>query len=419
MIDLGTQQEKVILCGVGLRSDPTGQIQDNLNELALLCETAGGLVVGITSQKLERIVSSTFIGKGKVEELAKLREETGANLVIIDAKLSGAQQRNLHEIIKCRVIDRSQLIIDIFAQRARTREGQLQVELAQLKDQLPRLIGEAIAGLSKLAGGIGTRGPGETKLEMDRRKVKEKIEHVTKELEHVRKSRALHRSRRKSSHISTLALVGYTNSGKSTLLNVMTNANVVAENKLFVTLDPTTRKLFLPSGRQAVITDTVGFINKLPTHLIEAFKATFEEIKEADMVLHVHDSCHPLYAQHAQTVIGLLAELEVDPKKIFNVYNKMDLIGTALDKQIARISPFVNVSALTGTGLKELVTAIEESFESQVFPVDLYLPTSDPRLIFKLARDGKILSQESGPNITHCKVELSEEALQRWSEYLG
>lgn len=416
MIDLGAKTDKVILVGIALKTN-TLTYKENLDELAQLCESAGGMVVGVAHQKLERINPATFIGTGKVEELKNLKDSTGSNLIIIDAKLSGIQQRNLQMQIGVPVIDRSQLIIDIFATRAHTREGKLQVELAQLKDQLPRLIGEAVAGLSKQAGGIGTRGPGETKLETDRRRVKIRIEQVKKDLESIRKSRALHRNRRTQSRVSTIALVGYTNSGKSTLLNALTNAKVLSEDKLFATLDPTTRKLYLPSGRQAVLTDTVGFINQLPHHLVEAFKATFEEIGEADLILHVHDASHPLQMQHSEVVTTLLKEINVDNKKVLHVYNKID-ITPSVTSSSHRLLPFVNVSALTGTGLSDLTAAIEEEFKQMLISVDLYLPASEPGLIFKLSRDGKIISQEQGDHILHCKVQLSEEALQRWSIYL-
>jgi GTP-binding protein HflX len=341
MHDLTPQPEKVILVGVGHKGDSPEDLQDNLDELALLCETAGGMVVAVLSQKLDKISPPTYIGKGKAQEILNVKENTGASLIVIDSKLSGIQQRNLAEIFKCKVIDRSQLIIDIFASRAQTREGKLQVELAQLQDQLPRLIGEAIAGLSKLAGGIGTRGPGETKLEMDRRRVKTRIEQVKKDLATVRKTRALQRGRRQASDIFSIALVGYTNSGKSSLLNELTHARVLAENKLFATLDPTTRKLFLPSGRWSVMTDTVGFINRLPTHLIEAFKATFEEINEADLVLQVHDASDPHQAKKALVVKSLLDELKIDQNKIMHVYNKIDLVHDQSKKTAPRLTPLV------------------------------------------------------------------------------
>lgn len=418
MHDLTPTPERVLLVGVGLKTSAPDTIKNNLDELALLAESAGALVVGVTQQRLEKIVPATYIGSGKVQEIARLKDETQAQTIVVDTKLSGIQQRNLQELIGCKVLDRHQLILDIFAARAQTREGQLQVELALLKDQLPRLIGEAVAGLSRLAGGIGTRGPGETKLETDRRRINVRIEHIEKELEAVRKSRELHRKRRRTSHVTVVALVGYTNAGKSSLLNKLTGAHVYTEDKLFATLDPTTRKLYMPSGRQVVLTDTVGFINNLPHHLIEAFKATFEEINEADLILHVHDASHPLQGEQSKTVFSLLKELGADAKPVIHVYNKIDLIPKNQIVSGPREAPFVNVSALNGTGLDDLLQQIETHLKEMTVPVDLYLPSADPSLVFKLARDGKIVSQDSGPHVIHCRVELSQEALQRWSKYL-
>jgi GTP-binding protein HflX len=418
MHNLTKGPERALLVGVALKNSHPSLLETSLDELALLTESADSLVVGIIRQRLEKIVPSTFIGSGKVEQIAKLKDEIKADVVIIDAKLSGIQQRNLQSLTGCKVIDRHQLILDIFAMRARTHEGKLQVELAQLKDQLPRLIGEAVAGLSRLAGGIGTRGPGETKLEMDRRRIKNRIEQVTKELESVRHSRELHRKRRKGSHIPVLALTGYTNTGKSTLLNKLTHSDVYVENKLFATLDPTTRKLRLPSGKTVVMTDTVGFINNLPHHLVEAFKATFEEITEADIILHVHDASHVFEMDQSKTVSELLKEIGVVNKPVLHIYNKIDQAKTLGEQSSVRESPFVNISARDGIGLEKLLETIDHTLKTLTFVTDIYLPTSQPALIYDLAREGKIVSQEMGPNIIHCKVELDEEALQRWSRYL-
>jgi GTP-binding protein HflX len=429
MHDLSPSPEKVLLVGVALKSAHSRALDTSLDELALLAESADCVVVGIMRQRLEKITPSTYIGSGKVEQIAKLKDEVAAQLVIIDAKLSGIQQRNLQELIGCKVFDRHQLILHIFGLRARTHEGKLQVELAQLKDQLPRLIGEAVAGLSRQAGGIGTRGPGETKLEMDRRRVKTRIEQVTKELESVRQSRDLHRKRRQASHIPVIALTGYTNSGKSTLLNKLTRSDVYVENKFFATLDPTTRKLRLPSGKMVVMTDTVGFISNLPHLLVEAFKATFEEIATADIILHVHDASHPFENEQSKTVSDLLKEIGVVNKPVLHAYNKIDC-NKSLDETSEpqhnnpyhstsfRETPFVNVSALIGTSLDRLLESIDHILLELTKSVDLYLPASEPALVFNLARDGKILIQEEGPNIIHCRVELSEEALQRWSRFL-
>lgn len=409
-----------LIVGVGLKSDVDGDLDQSLDEFGQLAETAGALVVGVLKQRLEKIIPSTFIGSGKVEEIARLKDESKATMVLIDAKLSGVQQRNLQELIGCKVLDRQQLILDIFAQRAQTREGKLQVELAQLKDQLPRLIGEAVAGLSRQAGGIGTRGPGETKLESDRRRVKTRMEHVSKELESVRQTRELHRKRRKASHIPLIALAGYTNAGKSTLLNKLTRADAYVEDKLFATLDPTTRKLRLPSGKHIVVTDTVGFINKLPSHLVEAFKGTFEEIATADLILHVHDASHTFESQHGGVVTSLLKEIGAGDTPTIHVYNKIDLATKATERMGKRENPFINVSAISGEGIEKLLELIDQNLQLTLtsIPVDIYLPANDTTLLFKLARDGQILSQEEGPNIIHLKVKFSEEALTRWVEYM-
>jgi GTP-binding protein HflX len=253
---------------------------------------------------------------------------------------------------------------------------------------------------------------------MDRRRIKTRIEQVTKELEAVRKSRALHRKRRQVSHVSVISLAGYTNAGKSTLLNKLTKSDAYVEDKLFATLDPTTRKLRLPSGKQVVLTDTVGFINNLPHDLIEAFKATFEEIGAADLVLHVHDASHPFQAEQSDVVTKLLTEIGVTETPVIHVYNKMDRASQIVERTSPRLAPFVNVSALEGQGLEKLLDVIDRQLQAAAVQVDLYLPSDDPALVFKLARDGKILLKEEGPNITHCRVKLTEEALQRWSKYL-
>jgi GTP-binding protein HflX len=419
MFDLTPRPETALIVGVGLKSDTQSELDQSLDELSQLAESAGAIVVGVLKQRLEKIVPATFIGSGKVQEIARVKDDSKATMVILDTKLSGAQQRNLQELIGCKVLDRQQLILDIFAQRAHTREGKLQVELAQLKDQLPRLIGEAVAGLSRLGGGIGTRGPGETKLESDRRRIKTRMEHVERDLEGVRQTRELHRKRRKESHIPLIALAGYTNTGKSTLLNKLTKAQAYVEDKLFATLDPTTRKLSLPSGKMIVATDTVGFINKLPTHLVEAFKATFEEIATADLILHIHDASHAFESQHSEVVEKLLREIGVTETPIIHIYNKIDLTSQRQERLTQRHNPFINVSAISGEGIPKLLALIDEQLQHLMRPVDLYLPSEDPGLVFRLAREGKIIFREDGPNVIHCRVKLTEEALQKWSLYLG
>ncbi|MFC4101089.1 GTPase HflX [Paenibacillus xanthanilyticus] len=302
----------------------SGDPEHSLQELVNLAETAGVLVLTSLTQNKETPDSKWFIGKGKVEEVRAAAEELNATTVIFDQELSGAQVRNLEEALDLKIIDRTQLILDIFAQRAKTREGIIQVELAQLSYLLPRLSGHG-KNLSRLGGGIGTRGPGESKLETDRRHIRDRISDLKGQLEEVVRHRTLHRERRKKSGVIQVALVGYTNAGKSTLLRELTNADVYVENQLFATLDPTSRNLKLPSGKEIVLTDTVGFIQNLPTDLIAAFRATLEEVNEADLVLHVVDSSSPMRNEQMAVVDRILGELGASGKPQITVYNKIDL----------------------------------------------------------------------------------------------
>jgi GTP-binding protein HflX len=316
--------EKAIVVGIGLKSEEFGEIKLSLAELEELCFSAGADVVGSAAQVLEKYNSATLLGSGKVKEIRELAQETEASLVVVDHQLTGVQSRNLEEAFELPVLDRAQLILDIFAQRASTFEGKLQVELAQLLDLMPRQVGAWLGSLSRQGGGIGTRGPGETALEVDRRRIRERVKHIKSKLENVRKSRSQHRSLRKKTKVPSFALIGYTNAGKSTLINRLTDSDVMAKDQLFATLDPTTRKLHLPELGPAVITDTVGFIRKLPTHLIEAFKATLEESAEADVLLHVIDLSNPTMRQQMQTVEGLITEFGWDHKPTIYVFNKAD-----------------------------------------------------------------------------------------------
>ncbi len=289
-----------------------------------MVRTASADVVGTLTQKLDIVSPTHYIGKGKIEELISLKEQTQYNTVVFDDELSPRQQRNLEEILQVKVIDRTALILDIFARQARTREGQLQVELAQHQYLLPRLVGQW-RHLERLGGGIGTRGPGESQLETDRRLIHKHINHLQQEIEEVRRHRALYRRRRKERGVSIVALVGYTNAGKSTLFNTLSKAGVVTEDKLFSTLDPVTRRLTLPGGQQFLITDTVGFINKLPPSIVAAFRATLEELSEADLVLHIVDITHKNAANQCYTVEKILGELNLTGKPRITVFNKLDL----------------------------------------------------------------------------------------------
>ena len=298
---------------------------ESLAELAELARTAGAEVVGQATQKLDHPVAATYVGKGKLEEIGEARREAGANVVIFDDELSPSQQRNLEKSLNAKVIDRTALILDIFATRAHTKEGRLQVALAQMQYLLPRLAGQW-SHLERMEGAIGTRGPGETQIETDRRLIRGRISKIKRDLEDVRTQRALYRRQRERSGIPVVALVGYTNAGKSTLMRALSGADVLAEDKLFATLDPVTRRLRLPTGETVLLTDTVGFIQKLPTELIAAFRATLEELQEADLLLHVVDISHPNAFEHTQTVERTLADLGVGDRPVLLALNKVDLL---------------------------------------------------------------------------------------------
>lgn len=350
--------ERALLVGVQL---PTENIPSGLSlpELGRLAATAGAQVVGSLTQKRDRPDPQYFIGSGKVGELRELTTSKCANLVIFDHELKPSQNRNLEEELGIKVIDRTELILDIFAQHAKSREGKLQVELAQSSFLLTRLTGHG-AQMSRLGGGIGTRGPGETKLEYDRRKIRARISALKQEIEKVRKERAIKREKRRSTMIPSASIIGYTNAGKSTLLNSLTRAGVLAEDKLFATLDPTTRRLYLPSGRTILVTDTVGFIQKLPHQLVTAFHATLEEVTESDLLLHVVDISHPYFERQIEAVYNVLEELGGITKPMVTILNKTDqaeknVIAAALKKY----RPACPVSALKKEGLGKLLTIID------------------------------------------------------------
>ncbi|MDX9731245.1 MAG: GTPase HflX, partial [Bdellovibrionales bacterium] len=339
--------------GVGLKSESFIDLKESLFELEELVTSAGGEVVGSVTQVLQAYNPGTLIGSGKVTEIATLVKESGAGAVAVDHLLSGVQIRNLENELKVRVVDRNQVILDIFAQRAQTYEGKLQVELAQMLDQLPRMVDAWMGSLSRQGGGIGTRGPGETALEMDRRRIKERAKVSRKQLENGRQHRSQHRASRRKNRLPSVALFGYTNSGKSTLLNRLTQSQVMAKDLLFATLDPTTRKVHLPDGPPAVITDTVGFIRKLPTNLIEAFKATLEESADADILIHVVDLSSPQMQTQVEVVQKLMVEFGWSHKPVIHVFNKVD--QAPFEKQfLVNAFPRVFVSALTGEGIVRL-----------------------------------------------------------------
>jgi GTP-binding protein HflX len=357
----GSKLEKAVLVGVKLNKEQNFDIESSLEELRGLTEAAGGEVIATMVQAKDRPNSSTYIGKGKVEELIQLVAELEPDLVIFDSELSPVQLRNLEEAVEARIIDRTMLILDIFGQRAHSREGILQVELANLEYRLPRLTGRGVE-MSRLGGGIGTRGAGEQKLELDRRRIRNRIQDIKQQMQKIESTRLLHRKQRQRAGLKTISLVGYTNAGKSSLFNTMCrNAHrsgseqVAADERLFQTLDTTTRKISLPLGGDVLITDTVGFIQNLPHHLVAAFRSTLEEAVDADLLLHVVDAADPNYLDKIQIVERVLQELGAEPDKIITVLNKADLIDHRPGSQ--KVGFFV--SAKTGTGLGELLVKIK------------------------------------------------------------
>ena len=382
---------------VGTDIDKEQNIEETLRELERLVETAGGETVGRIIQRRESPDPSTYIGKGKLEELKTLQMETQATTVIFDDQLSPAQQRNLESTLEVKVLDRTALILDIFAQRARSHEGQLQVELAQMRYILPRLGGKGLV-MSRLGGGIGTRGPGETKLEVDRRRIRSKIHDIEEEIKEVCEQRAVHRSRRVQSGLPCVAIVGYTNAGKSTLLNRLTDAGVFVEDKLFATLDPTIRMLVLPSGRKLLLADTVGFIRKLPHALIAAFRATLEEVIYADVLMHVIDAGAQDWQEQSAAVYEVLKELGASDKPIITVMNKTDsLSGHARYQKLLWKSWSVGLSAKDGTGLESLFEALDEVLSHLNHSETLLIPYEESGLINLLYEQAVVQNKEYKP----------------------
>ncbi len=368
--ELEELQERVILLGVSLQDDR--ETRESLEELEELAKTAGAVTVGMELQNREAPHPGTYIGKGKIQEVKARILETDATGVICDDELSPAQMRNLEQELECKVMDRTLLILDIFAARAATSEGKIQVELAQLQYRLSRLAGLG-KSLSRLGGGIGTRGPGEKKLEMDRRLIKNRIAQLRRELQEVKRHRELIRERRKKNAVPVAAIVGYTNAGKSTLLNRLTRAGVLEEDKLFATLDPTTRGLKLEGGQEILFTDTVGFIRKLPHHLVEAFQSTLEEARYADLILHVVDVSNPQMEKQMAVVYDTLRRLEVTGKKVITLFNKQDKLEAPVQIRDRQADYTLNISARTGEGLEELKDLLEEILtENQILIERLY-----------------------------------------------
>jgi len=395
--------EKAVLVGVELGSLTGAEVRESLNELNRLARTAGAEVAGTVLQKRPRPDPAHFVGRGKAEELAALCSAAGAGLLIFDQDLSPAQARNLENVTGVRVLDRTQIILDIFARRARTREGKLQVELAQLNYVLPRLTGRGTE-LSRLGGGIGTRGPGETKLETDRRRIRQRIADLQREIAEVRRHRQLLRRARKVAPVPLVALVGYTNAGKSSLLNALTGAVVSVEDRLFATLDPTSRQLRLPTNEVVVLTDTVGFIRHLPHHLVAAFRATLEEVVEADLLLHVVDLSHPAHQAHITAVDGVLEELGAGGKPRLMVFNKTDLVEPGELDLLGRND--VAVSALTGAGLDTLRAAVADALSTWRTRERFLIPYSRTQLVALAYEHGRVLAEHHREDGVEIEVEL-------------
>jgi GTP-binding protein HflX len=399
-------------------SIPEFDAEESLAELRTLAESAGAKVVGEILQRRDRPDPATLVGAGKLEEIAGAAASVDADVLLFDHDLSPSQQRNIEKIIQRRVIDRTQLILDIFARHARTREGQLQVELAQLHYMLPRLAGRGVE-MSQLGGGIGTRGPGETQLETDRRKIARRVRHVEQQLENVRRIRAQQRQRRESAPVATVALVGYTNAGKSTLFNALTRAGVLSSSKMFATLDPTIRAVELPSKRKVLLSDTVGFIRNLPHTLVSAFRATLEEVQRASLILHVSDASSRLSAEQDAQVEIVLKELEAEKRPRLRVMNKVDLVDeevaeTLVADSLRPGSQTVYVSAVEGTGLDVLLERIDKMIEEdQVSRVRLRVPQSEGKMLALLESRGRIYSREYKDGTVELEVDAPESVLRR------
>ncbi len=402
----------------GKPSIPEFDADESLAELRTLAESAGAKVVGEILQRRDRPDPATLIGGGKLEEIAGAAASADADVLLFDHDLSPSQQRNIERIIQRRVIDRTQLILDIFAKHARTREGQLQVELAQLQYMLPRLAGRGVE-MSQLGGGIGTRGPGETQLETDRRKIARRVRHVEQQIETVRKTRAQQRQRRESAPIATVALVGYTNAGKSTLFNAMTKAGVLSSARMFATLDPTIRGVDLPSKRKVLLSDTVGFIRNLPHTLVSAFRATLEEVQRASLILHVSDASSRLSAEQDAQVEIVLKELEAEKKPRLRVMNKVDLLDEEVAKSLLADSAregsqTVYVSAVEGTGLNTLLERIDKMIEEDpISRVHLRVPQKEGKTLAMLEAKARIYSRKYADGAVELEVEAPASVVRR------
>lgn len=410
LIEIGEQQERVILFAASTNaSDDT---EESVEELRELVKTAGAETVGVVIQNRENIHPGTYLGKGKIQELKEMVWESGATGVVCDDELSPAQLKNLEDALDTKVMDRTMIILDIFAARAKTREGKIQVELAQLRYRAVRLVGLRNS-LSRLGGGIGTRGPGETKLEVDRRRIHERISQLKSELQDVERHRDVVRKQREQSGTLTAAIVGYTNAGKSTLLNKLTGAGILAEDKLFATLDPTTRALTIPGGEKVLLTDTVGFIRKLPHHLVEAFKSTLEEARYCDVILHVVDCSNPQMDMQMHVVYETLRRLDIKDKEIITVFNKVDRPDADTACRDMSADYKVKLSAKTGEGIEELLDLFAIILRNRRIYFEKIFAYRDAGRIQTIRKSGQLLSEEYQDDGIHVKayvpVELFEE----------
>lgn len=401
LFEIEEAEEKVVLVGV---SEQEGDdAEDSVAELAELVKTAGAAVVGTLIQRRELIHPGTYVGTGKVQEIAEMIESLGATGIVCDDELSPAQLKNLESMLNTKVMDRTLIILDIFAARATTSEGKIQVELAQLKYRLSRLTGLG-RSMSRLGGGIGTRGPGEKKLEMDRRLIKNRIAQLNRELKEVRQHREITRAGRERSQVPVAAIVGYTNAGKSTLLNRLTDAGVLEEDKLFATLDPTTRMLELPGKQQILLTDTVGFIRKLPHHLIEAFKSTLEEAKYADYILHVVDASNPQREKQMHIVYDTLYHLDIKEKTIVTLFNKQDAVTEQEPLRDFKADHTLNISAKQGTGLEELKVLLSELLRENKILVERTVSYGEAGIIQQIRKSGELLEEDYRPEGIYIKA---------------
>jgi GTP-binding protein HflX len=397
---------------------PDFSSEESLDELRALARSAGAQIAGEFKQRRDRPDPATLIGKGKLEEIAGAAASVSADVILFDHDLSPSQQRNIERVVHTRVIDRTQLILDIFARHARTREGQLQVELAQLEYMLPRLAGRGVE-MSQLGGGIGTRGPGETQLETDRRKIYRRVRHVQQQIENVRRTRAQQRQRRESVPVATVALVGYTNAGKSTLFNALTKSNVVVSSRMFATLDPTVRSAELPSKRKVLFSDTVGFIRHLPHTLVSAFRATLEEVQRATLIMQVSDASSPVSAEQDGQVESVLKELEADKKPRLRVMNKIDLLLPKQRESLRDTDQSIHVSAAKGIGLSTLLDRIDAVLEGdRPERVRLRIPQKEGKMLALLQAGARIYSRQYQDGVVVLEAEAPASLLRRMQAWV-